>query len=73
PVTMVSFVLPQAARVNLSVYDVAGHLVSKLVEGWREAGNHEITFDGSGLASGVYLCRLSAAKYTAAAKLVVVK
>jgi len=43
------------------------------VDGWRDAGSHEVTFDGSKLASGVYLCRLSAAQYHAVAKLVVVK
>jgi len=46
PTTTLSFVLPQAARVNLAVYDARGRLVSTLVDGWRQAGAHETTFDG---------------------------
>jgi hypothetical protein len=44
--------------VTLKVYDTAGRLVSVLVDGWREAGIHEVTFDGSALVSGIYLAKL---------------
>jgi hypothetical protein len=56
--TVVSFELRVASQVRLRVYDTAGRLVSTLVDGWREGGRHEVSFDGSGLASGVYLYRL---------------
>jgi hypothetical protein len=60
PSTAISYQLQAASRVSLKVYDTAGRLVATLVEGWREAGTHEATFDGSGLASGFYLAKLEA-------------
>ncbi|MBU1881949.1 T9SS type A sorting domain-containing protein [bacterium] len=50
--------LQQFSHVNLSVYDVAGRKVAELIHGYRDAGLHEVTFDASQLASGVYLYRL---------------
>ncbi|TKJ37243.1 hypothetical protein CEE37_14110 [candidate division LCP-89 bacterium B3_LCP] len=58
PLTAISYQLPDANLVNLSVYDISGCLVAELVNGWRDAGVHEVTFDGSGLASGIYLYHL---------------
>jgi hypothetical protein len=58
--TVISYQLPVVSHVNLSVFDVAGRRVTDLIDGWREAGYHEVTFNGSSLASGVYVCRLEA-------------
>ena len=60
PVTSIRYELPDASFVNLSIYDVSGQLVALLVNGWREVGAHDVTFDGSGLASGLYICRIEA-------------
>lgn len=46
--------------VRLAVYDVIGREVAVLVNGRMPAGNHRVAFDGSGLASGVYIIRLTA-------------
>jgi hypothetical protein len=46
--------------VKLSVYDLLGREVAVLLNGRKEAGRHEETFDASGLSSGVYVCRLEA-------------
>jgi hypothetical protein len=73
PATMLSYTLPVASRVKLSVYDISGRLVADLANGWREAGSHAVTFDGSGLVSGVYLYRIEAGDYTAVAKMVLIK
>jgi hypothetical protein len=47
--------------VTLSVFNALGQRVATLVNGEREAGNHKVVFDGSGMASGVYFCRMQAA------------
>ncbi|TKJ41213.1 hypothetical protein CEE37_05990 [candidate division LCP-89 bacterium B3_LCP] len=60
PATALSYQLPVASLVNLSIYDISGRLVTELVNGWRDAGLHEVTFDGSGLVSGIYVYRLEA-------------
>ncbi|MBU0518757.1 SBBP repeat-containing protein [bacterium] len=73
PVTMLSYDLPEAAEINLSVYDVSGRLVAELVDGWRNAGSHEVTFDASNLASGIYLYRLDAGEFSATGKMVLMK
>jgi len=73
PTTTFTFALPEAARVNLTVYDVSGRQVATLVNGWRDAGIHEVTFDASNLTSGVYLYRLSAADFSAVGKMVLMK
>jgi len=60
PITKLSFDLPVPARVNLSVYDVLGRRVATLANGWYDTGNHQVLFNGSELASGIYFYELSA-------------
>ena len=62
--TTIRFDLPVAGWVKLEVFDIGGREVGSaqgrpLREGWMEAGSHEVTFDGLGLASGVYIYRLT--------------
>ena len=58
PQTTIRFDVPEAAYVKLVVYDVLGRQVRVLVDGTREAGTHEVTFEASTLPSGMYLYRL---------------
>jgi hypothetical protein len=59
PSTTITLTLPQAEWVKVEVFDIAGRPQgSPLREGWREAGRHTMTFDGSDLSSGVYLLRV---------------
>jgi len=60
PSTTIEYELPKASEVRLSVYDMLGREVSVLVNERMDAGVHEVKFDGSNLASGVYLYRLQA-------------
>ncbi len=73
PTTSISFNLPEAVKVNLTVYDVSGRLVAAVVNGYREAGIHEVTFDASDLASGIYLYRMDTDGFTASGKMVLMK
>jgi hypothetical protein len=57
----VAFSLPEAQRVSLSVYDLAGRRVATLSEGELPAGRHAVSWDCAGEASGVYLLRLETA------------
>jgi hypothetical protein len=65
PVTEIQFRVQREEWVRLSVYDLLGRQVAVLVDGALEAGRHTAAFDASGLASGVYLCRLTAGGRTA--------
>jgi hypothetical protein len=73
PSTVISYQLPVVSNVKLAVYDMLGREVRVLVDEKKEAGYHEIRFDGSGLASGVYLYRLRAGDYVATKKLLLMK
>jgi hypothetical protein len=59
--------------VTLTVFNTLGQQVSILVNESEDAGFHDVRFDGSGLASGVYFYRLSAGEYVATKKLVVIR
>jgi hypothetical protein len=73
PSTAISYQLSANSFVSLKVYDTAGRLVATLVNGMRETGTHQVTFDGSNLASGVYLYSLTAGSYSATGKMVLLK
>jgi hypothetical protein len=59
--------------VTLSIYDVNGRLVERLVEGAKPAGEHTITWEANRMASGVYFCRINAEGFTDVTKLFLIK
>jgi glucose/arabinose dehydrogenase len=71
--TAISYELRAASHTILKVYDVSSKLVATLVDGWREAGTHEVPFDGSRLASGMYLVRMQAGNVSEVKKMMLVK
>jgi hypothetical protein len=73
PTTAISYKLQASSRVSLKVYDISGRMVANLVDGWQEAGSHEVTFDGSGLASGMYLVKMQVGDFSAVQKMMLVK
>ena len=63
PQTLITFILPKPAFVNLEIYNILGQRVRNLTDGFRQAGTHSVTWDGRDengrkVASGVYLYRL---------------
>lgn len=73
PSTQISFSLPEAAQVNLSVYNVLGQKVMDLVDGHMEAGTHNFEFDGSSLSSGMYFYRITTDNFSETKKMVMLK
>lgn len=69
--TTISYALPEATHVTVGVYDVTGRRIATLVDGVQQAGEHEARWDATGLASGVYLCRMQAAGNVRALQMVV--
>lgn len=55
PVTTIGFLLPNPGRVSLEVFDLLGRHVLTLSDRYFAQGRHQVRFDGSGLASGVYV------------------
>lgn len=73
PVTRLAYFVPESQHVSLCVYDVAGRLVTTLVDGVVEAGEHTIEWSADGLASGVYFGRMETGGTTQVKRLVVLK
>ena len=60
PSTNIKYAIGSRQYVSLVVYDVLGNEVAVLVNEEMLAGEHEVKFNGSGLASGVYVYRITA-------------
>ncbi len=73
PVTTVPFALPDAATVELAVFDVMGRRVATLVSGRMPPGEHTAVWDAGPYASGVYVYRLRAGSFTKTRRMVVMK
>ena len=73
PSTTIKYELPKTLHVSLTVYDLLGREVSVLVHERKDAGVHEVKFDGSSLASGVYFYRLQAGSYVNTKKLLILR
>jgi hypothetical protein len=73
PETEITFMLPEAGKVSLVIYDILGGEVERLVDGYRPAGVYNVTFDGSDLASGVYFAVFRAGDFHKVHKMLMVK
>jgi len=73
PSTTISYALPKACEVKLIVYDIQGRVVRTLINQWQNPGIHEVTFDGSDLASGIYVYHIEAGEYERVNKMVLLK
>ena len=73
PSATIKYELPKSSEVRLSVYDILGREVSVLLAVRRDAGVHEVRFDASNLASGVYVYRLTAGDVVQSKSLTVLK
>ncbi|MFH0990090.1 MAG: endo-1,4-beta-xylanase [bacterium] len=59
PITQIAYSVPQSSYISLKVYNLLGQEVATLFDGVRQSGKYIATFNGEGLASGVYLYRLT--------------
>jgi uncharacterized delta-60 repeat protein len=76
--TSIRFRVGESGGVRLSVFDLRGRLVRVLQDGYADAGNHEVGWQGNdeqgrGLPSGVYFLRLESARGTASARVALVR
>ncbi|MFQ6007652.1 MAG: T9SS type A sorting domain-containing protein, partial [Candidatus Zixiibacteriota bacterium] len=73
PMTHIRFDLPSRSKIRLSVYNILGQEVAELIDRDLGEGKHEVVFDGSRLASGVYFYRLKADESVLTKKMLLVK
>jgi len=60
PSTTIGFTIPTLAVVTVTVYDILGREIATLLNEKKAPGSYLLTFDATGLASGVYMYRLAA-------------
>lgn len=73
PNTKISFSLPKAGIVNITVFDAAGRIISELTNSQFTAGVHSVDFDAGSLSSGVYLYKITAGDFSDSRKMVLIK
>ncbi len=74
PSTTIRFSLPESVPVYLEVYNVTGERIATLVNGQQmPTGRHSVTFDASGLSSGMYVYRLRAGDFVRTRPMILVK
>ncbi len=73
PTTEINFRLPEASDVRLEIFNIMGQKVATLVNRRLEAGEYSFVWDGSEVASGVYLYRFQADDFSATKKMVLMK
>jgi photosystem II stability/assembly factor-like uncharacterized protein len=73
PSTTIKYSLPQTGRVTLSIYDLLGREIVKLVDEEKPVGEYETKWNASTYPSGVYFLRMQAGQYSETRKLLLMK
>ncbi len=73
PTTEIRYRLPRESYVIITVYNIIGAEITKLVNNFQYAGFYEVNFDASNLASGIYIYRISAGCFMQLRKMLLIK
>jgi hypothetical protein len=73
PTTMIQYSIPKSSIVTLKVYNMLGQEIATLVNKQQTAGNYNVNFDASRLASGIYMYKIQAGSFTSTKKMMLIK
>ncbi|MBK9333004.1 MAG: T9SS type A sorting domain-containing protein [Ignavibacteria bacterium] len=73
PATSIKFDIAKRGNVRLVVFDMLGRELSTLINESLNPGSYQVSFDGSGLSSGIYFCRLQSEDYSTTMKMNLIK
>jgi len=73
PVTRITYSVPYASRVHVTVFDLLGREVATLVNEVKTAGSYSVDFNASSLPSGIYLYKLTAGSNSITKKMLLLK
>ena len=73
PTTKINYTVPFDSKVTISVYSITGELVTELVNNNLAAGSYSAEFNGSSLASGMYIYKMTAGSFTQTYKMMLMK
>ena len=73
PLTTITYDLPIAAEVRLTIYNVTGQQIATLVSKPQTAGHYQEAWNGAGFANGIYVYRLQAGQFEEARRMILLK
>ncbi|MEX0719103.1 MAG: T9SS type A sorting domain-containing protein, partial [Balneolaceae bacterium] len=73
PTTQIKYDVAKASDVNIKVYDITGRLVQTLVDNRQASGTYTVSFDASGLSTGVYFYRIQAGSFMDVKQMMLIK
>ncbi|MBL7074737.1 T9SS type A sorting domain-containing protein [candidate division KSB1 bacterium] len=73
PITTFKYALPKSSEVTLRIHNLLGQEVATLVDQTQEAGYHQVQWDATSIASGIYFYRLQAGEFSQTRKLILLK
>ena len=73
PSTNINYTIEENDYISISVYNLVGKEVQVLFDGYKEAGSHELFFNGLNYNSGIYIVRLTSSSFTLTEKIVLIK
>jgi len=73
PVTIIKYELANTSSVKLTVYDLLGREVKTLVNKNQTAGKHQVSFDASDLATGIYVYKLTTTQFSETRKMLLLR
>jgi len=73
PSTTVMYDLPKAGIVQIKIYNILGIEVASLVNSYQQPGKYHVTFDASGMATGVYIFTLRSNNFISSKKMILLK
>jgi hypothetical protein len=73
PSTVITYSIPAASKVTLTIYNTLGQLITTLVNENQEAGNYSVNFNAAGLSSGMYFYRMQSDNFIKTNKMLLLK
>ncbi|MGE5363362.1 MAG: endonuclease [Bacteroidota bacterium] len=73
PSTSIKYSVAEASHVTFTIYDQLGRRINELVNGFQEAGIHEVHWDASSVTSGVYYYELRSGANRSMKKMIMIK
>ncbi len=73
PSTKINFGLKKSGNVEITVYNILGNKVATLVNGYKSAGNHSVSFSANNLSSGIYFYKIVTNEFVQTKKMILEK
>jgi hypothetical protein len=73
PGTVISWQLAVGGRTEIAVYNILGEKVVTLVDGFQNAGHHQVTWEAVGVTAGIYICWLNTGSISLTRKMILLK